>query len=86
MSIKFLKEILINKKPVDKTNTIEFLHPKNNRKYLDEFISYSSENNFYDFLEYERPTKKQLSNYFKQISIKDVKKKNKYHKTKIMAY
>ncbi len=82
MRIKFLKEILINKKPVDKTNTIEFLHPKNNRKYLDEFISYSSENNFYDFLEYERPTKKQLSNYFKEILIKDVKKKTNIIKQK----
>lgn len=82
MSIKFLKEFLINKKPVDKTNTIEFLHPKNDRKYLDEFISYSSENNFYDFLEYEKPTKKQLSNYYKQMSIKDVKKKTNIIKQK----
>ena len=82
MSIKFLKDSLINKKPVDKTNTIEFLHPKNSKKYLGDFISYTSENNFYDFLEYEKPTKKQLSDYYKQMSIKDVKNETNIIKQK----
>ena len=38
------------------------------------FFSYSLESNFYDFLESEQPTRKELLNYYKQLIVKDVKK------------
>ena len=77
MNIKLIKNILVNKKPFDKTKEIEFLNPKNDKKYINDFLSYSLESNFYDFLESEQPTRKELLNYYKQLIVKDVKKKSK---------
>ena len=77
MNIKLIKNILVNKKPFDKTKKIEFLNPKNDKKYINDFLSYSLESNFYDFLESEQPTRKELLNYYKQLIVKDVKKKSK---------
>lgn len=77
MNIKLIKNILVNKKPFDKTKEIEFLNPKNDKKYINDFLSYSLESNFYDFLESEQPTRKELLDYYKQLLVKDVKKKSK---------
>lgn len=77
MNIKLIKNILVNKKPFDKTKEIEFLNPKNDKKYINDFLSYSLESNFYDFLESEQPTRKELLDYYKQLIVKDVKKKSK---------
>ena len=77
MNIKLIKNILVNKKPFDKTKEIEFLNPKNDKKYINDFLSYSLESNFYDFLESEQPTRNELLNYYKQLIFKDVKKKSK---------
>ena len=77
MNIKLIKNILVNKKPFDKTKEIEFLNNKNDKKYINDFLSYSLESNFYDFLESEQPTRKELLNYYKQLIVKDVKKKSK---------
>ena len=37
MNIKLIKNILVNKKPFDKTKEIEFLNPKNDKKYINDF-------------------------------------------------
>ena len=77
MNFNFLKNILINKKPIDDTKEIEFLNPENNKKFINDLISYSSEKDFYDYLESDQPTKKQLLDYYKQFIIKDVNKNSK---------
>ena len=77
MSVQKITNILATKKPKDRDNKIIFLNPIETIKYYNDFLEYSLEEDFYNFMESSIANKQKIKNYFNNILKKYVSKSSK---------